>query len=515
MKQKNRVRSRLMTNTGRIIKPGLLERYSIKNTPNGGSQQVPEDTFSNTYGEYGLVEPPYNPTALITLTEVNTYHARCCKQEALDVGGSGYSIQSTEEGKGSEVNRERLKTFFDSLPIDLWKRCHQDFKEVGFAFVELVRYNNNPKAEYKEALHLPAHTMRVHKDRDRFLQQRGSNKTWFKLAGVEGEINRETGQPLSEESLGERANEVIYLTNPTARSDYYGFPDYLPAIPAMYGDQASAEYNVSFFQNYGIPTYAITITGDFEEGERDEETGLTDLEFLLQEQLQTIQSNPHSTLVVSLPSRDGLATESKVNVEFQQLSVETKEASFRMYRADNRDEVITAHGMDPYRVGVMVEGSLGGNTSIQSRKNYNNGTVQPRQQAWEDKINQVIVRDGFGVTDHVFKFNPIDLDDEGEDLQLLKELFGMAAVTPAQLIGIFGDRWGLEEANHPALDAHYLNGQPIDYTPEAPTDEVVNQLETLKERLVEVAEKYDTTTKGTNKRSGLYNRITNKLTPGN
>ena len=506
-----RARSRLLTNKGMIVKPGLLERYAIKNTPQGGSQQVPEDTFTGTYGEYGLVPPPYNPNALITLTEVNTYHARCCKQEALDVGGGGYSIQATEEGKGSKVNRQRLKTFFDSLPIDLWKRCHQDFKELGYAFVELVRYNDNPDAEYKEAIHLPAHTMRVHKSRTKFLQQRGGLKNWFKLAGTEGEINRETGEALSPESLGERANEVIYLTNPTARSDYYGFPDYIPAIPAMYGDQASAEYNVSFFQNYGIPTYAITITGDFEEGDRDETTGLTALEEALQEQLQTIQSNPHSTMVISIPSRDGLSTESKVNVEFKQLSVETKEASFRMYRMDNRDEVITAHGMDPYRIGVMVEGSLGGNTAIQSRKNYNNGTVQPRQQLWEDKINQVIVRDGFGVTDYVFKFNPIDLDDETDDLSLLKELFQMAAVTPAQLIGIFGDRWGLEEANHPALDAHYLNGVPLDYTPEAPVDEVVGQLEGLKERLLEVASKYADDTRNDPSR-GLYNRITKRIT---
>jgi hypothetical protein len=125
----------------------------------------------------------------------------------------------------------------------------------------------------------------------------------------------------------------------------------------------------------------------------------------------------------------------------------------------------------------------------------------------------VIVRDGFGVTDHVFKFNPIDLDDETDDLSLLKELFQMAAVTPAQLIGIFGDRWGLEEAKHPALDAHYLNGVPLDYIPERPVD-VVDQLETLKERLVEVAEKYESDNR-VNKGSGLYNRITKRIAQSN
>ncbi|MDP3012767.1 MAG: hypothetical protein Q8M92_00905, partial [Candidatus Subteraquimicrobiales bacterium] len=241
-----------------------------------------------------------------------------------------------------------------------------------------------------------------------------------------------------------------------------------------------------------------------------EVTGLTDLESVLEEQLQVVQSNPHSTMVLSIPSRDGLAGESKVDVKFEQLSVETKEASFRLYRMDNRDEVITAHGMDPYRIGVMQEGSLGGNTAIESRKSYNNGVVQPRQQAWEDSINRFIIRDGFGITDHLFKFNAIDVEDEAADLMMVKELFMMAAITPGQLIGLYGERFGLEPTNHPALDAHYLNGVPIDYnTPQPqpePTDSVVSQFEGLKERLVEVADKYDP-----NKRTSNGNRLHHKI----
>lgn len=511
MKQR-KSKSRILTDKGRIIRPGLLEKYSIKSTDPSGSQQVPEDPFTGVYGQYGLVEPIYNPTSLITLTEVNVYHNRCCKQKALDVAGSGWTLNATEEGKGNQANYNKLKEFFQNVPYDTWMKAHQDLEEVGYACVELIRYQNSPKADYKTALHIPAHTVRIHKDKSKFMQERGTGRVWFKNVEYNGEIDNRTGEELSPESIY-RANELLYITNHTARSDFYGFPDSIPAIPTMYGEQGRATYNVSFFENFGIPTYAITITGDFDEGDRDDTTGLTDLEFALQEQLQAIQSNPHSTMVISVPSKDGLTGESQVSVDFKQLSVETKEASFRLYRMDNRDEVITAHGMDPYRIGVMVEGSLGGNTAIESKKNYKNGTIQPRQEMWEDRINKYICRDGFGVTDYVFQFNAIDLEDEASDLSLLKDLFMMGAVTPSQLIGLYGERFGLEEASHPALDAHYINNIAIDYTPPAPVDgvDVVKQLESLRERLVEVADKY-ADNNGTDKGSGLYHRITKKLT---
>lgn len=134
--------------------------------------------------------------------------------------------------------------------------------------------------------------------------------------------------------------------------------------------------------------------------------------------------------------------------------------------------------MDPYRIGVMQAGSLGGNTAIESKKNYKNGVIQPRQQLWEDAINQYIVEGAFGITDYRFVFNPIDLEDEESDLAIMKDLFQMAAVTPSQLIKTFGERFGLEPVEHPALDAHYLNGVPIDYTPETPVP--VDVVETLK-----------------------------------
>lgn len=488
-----------VTDTNKIIKPGVLDQYSSKAAAvtQDGSKQATPDIFTNAYSEHGLIEPPYPPTYLTNLSSLNTHHNRCVKTKALDVAGNGYTLNPVGDAP-NESNRGKLKEFFDQLPPDIWQSCHQDVEEIGYGAVELIRYGDTSDGEPQSLVHIPAHTIRVHKDFKKFMQLRGTDQAWFKLVDTEGEIDSKTGTPL-DESIPElleqeakvRANEVLFYKTYSTASDYYGLPDIVPAIGAVYGDKSRNDYNISFFQNYGIPTYAVTISGDFEDElvDPEDENSLTYLETAIQQHFRNIQSNPHSTLFLSVPSRPG--AEGNVDIKFEPLSVETKEASFRLYRTDNRDEIITAHGMDPYRVGITVAGSLGGNTAIESKKNYKTGTVEPRQRLWEDLINKHIIRNGFGIFDWEFRFNNIDVEDDANDLTLMTGLFQLGAVTPNQVIRRFGDRFGLEVGEHPSMDTHYLQGRPLE-TEEQETDvqtnlDTIQVLESLQKDLVEIA----------------------------
>lgn len=507
-----------VTNTGNMIKPGVLDDYTTKqdgNTPT--SKQATPDLFTNSYSEYGLIEPPYTPTYLTHLSELNTYHARCVKTKSLDVGGGGYTINPLTDNP-SQTNYDKLKLFFDNQPQDLWVNAHQDVEEVGYAAVELMRYGDQPDGEPVLLAHIPSYTLRVHKDFNKYMQLRGTGRAWFKAAGSDIEIDSKTGSPL-DESIPEllnpeqkvRANEVLFYKSYSTASDYYGLPDITPAIGALYGDKSRTDYNIAFFSNYGIPTYAVTISGDFDDElvDPDDENSLTFLETAIQQHFRNIQQNPHSTLFLSVPSRDG--AEGKVDIKFEPLSVETKEASFRLYRTDNRDEIVTAHGMDPYRIGITVTGSLGGNTSIESKKNYKNSIVKPRQEAWENLINQYIVRDGFKIMDWEFRFNEIDTEDEQSDLTLLTNLFQLGAVTPNQVIRRFGDRFGLEEGDHPSMDTHYLANRPLETTiqeQDVQTNlDTIKILESLKQDLLEVADDPNQSTIDGSKDRGVINRI--------
>jgi capsid portal protein len=234
-------------------------------------------------------------------------------------------------------------------------------------------------------------------------------------------------------------------------------PDIIPAIGAIYGDVSRRNYNISFFENYGVPAYAVFITGDYDEGELDE-LGRSQFEVAIEEHFKAMKNKPHSTLIMSVPS----ATGGDVKVEFKPLSLETKEASFRLYRLDNRDEVLSAHAVPPYRAGIAETGSLRGSTAEEATEIYKMSVIEPRQEMLEAAINLHIVRNGFQVFGWEFKLGSIDNTDEKHDLFMLQGLFAMGCVTPNQIISFFGKRFGLVESDLPEMNYHYINGRPVE-----------------------------------------------------
>ena len=113
----------------------------------------------------------------------------------------------------------------------------------------------------------------------------------------------------------DRASEVIWFVNYTPRSDYYGLPDVVPALGAVWGDIARRDYNIAFFDNYGVPAYAVFVTGNFDPGDIDED-GRTDMEKAIEEHFSELAKNPHSILILSIPTE---GRDEEVKVEFQPL----------------------------------------------------------------------------------------------------------------------------------------------------------------------------------------------------
>lgn len=494
----------VVTSAGKAVRYDILEQYAVKEE----SKQLPPDRFIEKYGEMGLVPPLYNPEALAKLIEINTYHYRCCKTKARDTAGLGWSIKPLGGKKSSTDSRvyKELDSFFSELPetcSQILDKLMLDYEAVGYAALEMVRENDDPEGKPVLLAHVPVHTLRIHTDSKRFVQIRNGKKRWFKRVEYPYDVHKDTGviSPLKSLPAEDRASEIIWFVNYTPRSDYYGLPDIIPALGAIWGDIARRDYNIAFFDNYGVPAYAIFVSGNFDPGEVDEE-GRTEMEKMIEEHFAELAKNPHSTLILSIPTE---GREEEVKIEFKALSTEVKEASFRLYRNDNRDEILSAHGMPPYRIGVNETGSLGGSTAIESTEIYKMSVIEPRQEMLEAAINRYIVWGAFKADNWEFKLAEIDTTDEKADLEIIASLFEKGAITPNQIIRHFKDRFGLEEVDHPAMNAHYVNGKAIDIDIEeeipgiGPTlEDRLLQMETqqallsLNDRLVKIAEKaYD------------------------
>lgn len=428
---------------GYILSNGQLITADKLQKAEEPSKQLPEDPFSNQYDETNLMEPPYNLDQLAQLLEMNTTHMRCCKQKATDAAGLGFTLSSEGEQENEE-EKARIEAFLKGIsdrPLRaLLDAIIGDYEALGFCALEVLR---DDFGMVSKVYYVPARTIRVHRDKDRYCQKRDIRKAWFRKYGEEFYLNKDTGTK-SDLPNGEfEASEMIYVPKHHSRSDYYGLPDVLPALGSLVGSVAQRDYNIQFFDNNAVPQYAIIIQGA---------TINDQVKELIEHYFRTeVKGQAHKTLVLGIPGQDA-------SVKFEKLAVDMKDASFRLYRQDNIDEILEAHAMPPYRVGIARQGSLGGSTASASDAIYKSAVIEPLQETFESLINEQLIEEGLGITGWTFKFNDLDVEDRDaaatRDIEFLKA----GAMTPNQV----RERHNLGDP-YPGGDRYYIQlpGTPV------------------------------------------------------
>jgi len=505
------------------------KKISHKNVPEALSKQAPE---YNVYTIYNLVNPLYNPRMLLRYNKLNTYHDRCCRTKAVDIGGLGWHVTQLSKDENQTVtdNETVLNQFFQvSQPEETIKNGEYDKQQVGWGCLEIIREGGLCTGLPQRFEHIPSHTIRIHRNKRKFMQTwTGFKRTWFKAFGARNDngekfdVDVNTGEEHPFDSLPpeQQANELIYNTEYTPETLYYGAPVWISAMKTMIGDESAVDYNVVFFKNFGLPTYAVYITGNFQdEPEVDEdqylsngdpnpnygqETGKTKMQTAMEAKFKEVINNPGSGMVFMIPQRGNKDTV-PVTITFEKLSVDVKDASFRLYRQSNRDEIVTAHGVDPYRIGITAAGSLGGNTAIENKKSYKSSIAIPGQRRWESLINKIIwSEDGFNILTHKFELEEIDLEDETALIDSCVSLMQKGIMSPNDVIRQVKDKFGLEVSKDPAMDMHYIIGraQCIEQPPatmeggvpaNVPVD-VTKVLKDFKNSLLEAKKEYESST---------------------
>ena len=366
-----------ITNDGASVLKTTLDKYAVKDTSqidtrdpfkftckdaeNPDTKQAPEIGVSN-YGAYGLVEPPYNPRLLANLPDLNTYHSACLETKASDIGGLGCTVEPVGDDY-SQSHIDDVQEFLNNCkPFieEILTNSAYDLENIGHLGIELLRTGDLQTGQPQRLEHVHSHTIRIHKDKNKFMQTwDGVNNRWFKRFGYDKDVHVLTGQEYELGSLKpeEAAHELLYTTNYTSRTSFYGRPRYIPTIRTMLGDQSAVEYNLVFFKNFGIPAYAVFVTGFFSDepllDDNGNPTGKTVIQDKIEKKFEKVKRNKDSSMIFMIPTGD---KDSKIEVRFEKLAVEQKDASFRWYRLDARDEVIASHGMDPHQIGGNISG---------------------------------------------------------------------------------------------------------------------------------------------------------------
>jgi len=461
MSKKKIKKGRVFVHTSKGVFPYELFKREEKTS----SKQLAE--MQQWMTDNDLVPVPYSPTALFVLYESNTTFYRCVNQLASDVAGLGWKIHLRDDQKDNETELERinelLKPNKDGDEFrSILKMLLIDWGVIGWFGIEVARNN---KGDIADIYHVPAHTLRVHKDKIKFCQSRNGKKVWFKRFGDTGNISSKDGKKIIGRSK-DKANELIYYKNYYPKSDYYGVPNVISAIGDVVGLIGLRDYNLAFFENYGIPAALITLEGDWEEGS-DKKVS----DFLNKEIKGT--DNAHRTMVV-MSGESG--KEGANTFHYQKLGTEVKEGSFRLYEQGRKEAVMIAYSMPPERIGVQRKvGSLGGNVAEESTKIYVQSVVEPLQLDLEEIINNKLLQSEI----YEFKFNDIDLRDYDALADRLIKQVGIAIKTPNEA----RNEMGLSP--YAEGDKFYIQSTLVPAGEPEPDDKFAKEIEDLREELID------------------------------
>lgn len=472
----------VITTKGKFIPQQQLEEFALKSIYEDSEQL---DSREGYIGNGIEMARPYSMKTLAMFLENDVTHNTACRVKAGDIAGNGWEIKPLLKN-ADFTNQSDIEDWLENMEIDIcdvFEESEQDYHGLGEEFVEIVRYGRNPNEKIVNMYHLPTVNMTFIKDKNIAVQTIGNQRKYFKKYGYQKDVDCLTGieYPLGELSPEKKATEFFYdrVYNPT--DDYYGSPYILPAIGAVFGNMYARNWNNSIFENMGVPAYAILVSGNYSEGETDED-GRTDLQKMLEANIQAFADNPNSVAILTVPSKDGEGS-NNVEVKWEKIGVDMKDASFLEFFKMNKQEIATAHLIPMYLLGDNSDstGALGGSNSEQAIEIYKRSVVEKRQNKLERFINRVI-KDCFGETGWEFKFKNIDRKDENEELDNVLKVLDKGILTLGQAIKILGDKYSVEPTTEDVMDMRFYNGQPlVDDVANAILSEAQESLKSLKE----------------------------------
>lgn len=372
--------------------------------------------------EEGLVSLPFNAGQILTLQDNCSYFDSCVRQIARDVMGQGWEITLKKGKEENKSEKEKIEYFIANSGGESEETFGQtleqaiiDYNSIGWLGIEISRGGKDE--EIDGMWHIPAYTLRIHSSHNKFCQIRDNRKKWFKRFKYEKDVNEETGKEDGKE--GKKAHELIYRRRYYPKDDYYGCPPILPAVGSVIGLIGIRDYNLAFFENYGIPAGIVTIKGKCSDETAKQISDFIDVEIKRSE-------NAHKTLVLRVPEGG--------EITYERLSTEVKEGSFEKLDTKLRDHVLSSYNMPPYHIGIVEEGSLGGTTAVQQTRIYARSTIKPVETMINQLVTKGIIEDGLKCGSYEFRLEEMSIRDLEAEIARDEKLFSMGAMTANQLI---------------------------------------------------------------------------------
>jgi len=387
-----------------------------------------------------LVAAPYDLKFLTDLNDVSVTRRSCIEAKATNVAALGYRIKRVDPA-ADETDRDDVSEKI-KLQLERWAakgaspfaitiyNMVYDLESNGNGYLEISR---NRRGEIDGIYNIPSHTIRIKKDRSGFVQvlSNGVTKVPFYNFGDKFELKENSTIELLPDR-DRNINELIHFKLDTHKSNYYGLPVDISAIPTIIGDEAAREYNNKFFKFSATPELALIF-----------EVDATAIPTLYGDQPIKVEIDPNTKRDIEEHFRRNLAAKTfepaifhlppGVKMRVEKLSTEQKDSGWTKFREANKAEIREAHRTPP----VVTGGSNTNYANAAIEKSvYLEQVVAPRQEEIEQTLMSLLWPELVMIKN---KELPADLSEDG-DLSVKPVI----RVSPEDGVGVDPTVWRLD-----------------------------------------------------------------------
>lgn len=255
------------------------------------------------------------------------------------------------------LNKLCTGTFINNMLI-----VGEDFHQVGQGYLEIVRARG-------EGSITGIHTIPPH---DVFIYIEDANYNWHYevfgeegMAGsrhfprwgdTEGFLKRNAGNLNSWYNTNKvdagMVSEIICFKQPSSRSRWYGFPNWLACVSSIELVQCMTQFKYDFFLNRGVPEFMFFLLG-----QKLAEADWLKIENALKGNIGL--GNSHKTVALNLENPD-------LKIELEKLAMEggSDSGEFAATKENLALGIVSAHQVPPLLAGIQIPGKLGANNEL-------------------------------------------------------------------------------------------------------------------------------------------------------
>lgn len=260
---------------------GVMWRLLRKAAPPQDGQAQPAQTEKTNQGVAVGVKPPLiDKFVSRELRDANTTHSACIDAKQSATVGLGHR---------DEKIHEALDPLCQVSWQDVLDAAANDFWETGECFIEAVMDETNPNLvtglHHIESAQCEIEVEEMDNSEDYHYIVRGETAgaqqiimaKWGDLVALKARfsvqqngsedpntVNANEGQQLRRRgTLGGqiRNSQVIHIRQATNRSRWYGFPDYMSAVPSIELVQCMTQHEFDFYFNRAVPEFLAFLIG--------------------------------------------------------------------------------------------------------------------------------------------------------------------------------------------------------------------------------------------------------------